>query len=134
MELLNKYEPTESKLEKKFSLYGFTAYINDHDQFIQSVAHETAVYQDMNKPLSQYFINSSHNTYLCNDQLVGKSDPAAYVNAIMKGARLVEADCYDGSDGTPWIFHNGTLVSKIRFEDVLIAIKPYAFKLTEYDF
>ena len=48
----------------------------------------------------------------------------------MNGARLVEADCYDGQDGVPVIFHKHTLISKIKFEDVLIAIKPYAFKLT----
>lgn len=42
-------------------------------------------------------------------------------------------DCHDGSDGHPRIFHKKTLVNKIRFDDVLFAIKEYAFKLTEYE-
>jgi phosphatidylinositol phospholipase C delta len=48
-----------------------------------------------------------------------------------KGARLLEMDCYDGSDGKPKIFHQNTLSKKILFEEVLIAIKPHAFKVTE---
>jgi hypothetical protein len=42
-------------------------------------------------------------------------------------------DLYDGSDGSPKIYHKSTLTSKLNFEDALIAIKQYAFKLTEYE-
>ena len=41
-------------------------------------------------------------------------------------------DVYDGSDGLPRIYHQNTLTSKMAFEDALLAIKEYAFKLTEY--
>ena len=41
-------------------------------------------------------------------------------------------DVYDGGDTGPKIFHSKTLTSKLLFEDALIAIKEYAFKLTEY--
>jgi len=42
-------------------------------------------------------------------------------------------DLYDGADGQPRIFHSKTLTSKLLFEDALIAIKEYAFKITEYN-
>lgn len=132
IEIINRFEPTDSKMEHKFSLYGFTNYMNDHDQFIQNVYNETHVYQKMDLPLSHYFVNSSHNTYLSGDQLMSESDPQEYVKAIMRGARLLEADCYDGDDGQPKVFHNMTLTSKIRFEDILKAVKPYAFKQSPY--
>lgn len=42
----------------------------------------------------------------------------------------MQVDTHDGSDGQPRIFHKKTLTNKILFEDVLVAVKDYAFKLT----
>ena len=48
-----------------------------------------ATTQDMTHPLSHYFIASSHNTYLMDDQLRGPSDIEAYIRALLMSCRCV---------------------------------------------
>lgn len=40
-------------------------------------------------------------------------------------------DCWDGPDGYPSIYHGHTLTSKIKFLDVLRAIKEHAWVASE---
>ncbi|KAG1703694.1 1-phosphatidylinositol 4,5-bisphosphate phosphodiesterase delta-4 [Nymphon striatum] len=129
--IIEIYQPDQEMLHGYLSLKGFQEFLLSPEFDIFNKNH-LEISQDMNQPLSHYFIASSHNTYLIDDQLVGSSSVEGYVKALLKGCRCVELDCWDGSDGEPIIYHGHTLTSKILFRDVLDAIKLYAFKASVY--
>uniref|UniRef100_A0A672P2E2 Phosphoinositide phospholipase C n=1 Tax=Sinocyclocheilus grahami TaxID=75366 RepID=A0A672P2E2_SINGR len=130
--LIEKYEVDEtSKQNTYMSKDGFLVYLNHEEGSIFNPAHKP-IYQDMHRPLNHYFISSSHNTYLMEDQLKGPSSTEAYIKALVKSCRCVELDCWDGANGEPVIYHGHTLTSKVLFKDVIKAIKEYAFKTSQY--
>jgi len=119
----------EIKLE--LNLKEFSTMLNS---FLLTVYNKKYQIQNLNTShsLVDYFINSSHNTYLKGHQLKGLSDPKMYAFAVLNGYRLVELDCYNGQDDDIIITHGYTYVTKIKLDDVLKELKENAFKNSPY--
>ena len=73
------------------SLSSFTAFLLSPDNSAFADQHGRVTH-DMTRPLPEYFISSSHNTYLVGHQLVGESTVEGYIRALLHSCRSVERE------------------------------------------
>uniref|UniRef100_A0A8C2L827 Phosphoinositide phospholipase C n=1 Tax=Cyprinus carpio TaxID=7962 RepID=A0A8C2L827_CYPCA len=129
LKLIERYEPSDTaRMLQVMTFDGFLMYLTSPEG---SIFNPTMVelYQDMTQPLCHYFISSSHNTYLLEDQIRGHSSVEGYIRALKRGCRCVEVDCWDGPNEEPIVYHGHTFTSKIFFKDVVTVLGNYAFKV-----
>lgn len=133
-QLMENYEPDASQLERdKISLLCFSQYLEGEDNSIVP-PERLDIIDDMTQPISHYFINSSHNTYLTVGQLTGLSSVEMYRQVLLTGCRCIELDCWKGRppEEEPYITHGFTMTTEISFKEVIEAIAESAFKTSTY--
>ncbi|XP_045384086.1 1-phosphatidylinositol 4,5-bisphosphate phosphodiesterase beta-1 isoform X2 [Lemur catta] len=132
--LIEKYEPNDSLAKKgQISVDGFMRYLSGEENGVVS-PEKLDLNEDMSQPLSHYFINSSHNTYLTAGQLAGNSSVEMYRQVLLSGCRCVELDCWKGrtAEEEPVITHGFTMTTEISFKEVIEAIAECAFKTSPF--
>ncbi|XP_019388169.1 PREDICTED: 1-phosphatidylinositol 4,5-bisphosphate phosphodiesterase eta-1 isoform X2 [Crocodylus porosus] len=132
LDIIRKFEVSEENKEQNvLGIEGFTNFMRSPACDIFNPLH-CEVHQDMDQPLCNYYIASSHNTYLTGDQLLSQSKVEMYARVLQDGCRCIEVDCWDGADGEPVVHHGYTLTSKILFKDVVETINKHAFVKNEF--
>ena len=90
--VVDEFEPSSGRRKKSLlSAEGFSRFFlfsDLHD--ICDLNKMDGIYQDMTRPLSHYFVSTSHNTYLVGNQLTGESSIDGYIRALKNGCRCVE--------------------------------------------
>ena len=136
--ILNKeYKEIKIKLKRVLQL-SFRKFVNllmDHT--VNNIFNKNKISrnQDMDHPMTDYFVNSSHNTYLEGNQIIGTTSISMYPYVLDNGTRFVDLDTFDGKEqeeNEPVITHWHFPVGSISFKDTLIAIKNNAFQKNEY--
>ena len=134
-EIINSLQKLNQKLNininLELDLKEFSIMINSHLLTVYDKIKQNNEL-DTSHSLVDYYINSSHNTYLKGHQLKGLSDPKMYSFAILNGYRLVELDCYNGEEDDIIVTHGYTLVTKLKLEDILIELRENGFKNSPY--
>uniref|UniRef100_A0A8C9SNI4 Phosphoinositide phospholipase C n=1 Tax=Scleropages formosus TaxID=113540 RepID=A0A8C9SNI4_SCLFO len=136
LDIVEKFEVSEENKQKGvLGIEGFTSFMRSPTCDVFNPLHHQ-VNQDMDQPLCNYYIASSHNTYLTGDQLLSNSKTDMYAWVLQNGCRCVEGGwswtAGTVPDGEPMVQHGYTLTSKITFKAVVETINKYAFINNEY--
>jgi len=118
-----------SGTKKMLSMQGFQNFLTS--SYNNPLSHGRGE-ASLDRPLNEYFISSSHNTYLIGRQVRGTSSVEGYIDALIEGCRCIEIDCWDGDNHRPMVTHGRTMTTKIPFEDCVSVIAKYAFHSSPY--
>nr|CAD2136437.1 unnamed protein product [Meloidogyne enterolobii] len=134
-DLIDQCEPSNEARELNImTVDGFSNFLHSQTNSVFDPLHLN-VCQNMEKPFSNYFISTSFNTYLVEDQLRGPSSLDGYTSALKRNCRYIELDIWEPDDGggdEPVLFNGGTLTSKLSLGPVLDLINEMAFERTRY--
>ncbi|XP_021359616.1 inactive phospholipase C-like protein 1 [Mizuhopecten yessoensis] len=135
LHIIKCFEPSPERVKQgQMGIDGFTEFLCSSEWCDIFNPDEKSVCEElMNHPINNYYIASSHNTYLTGDQVKGPASVDQYKQVLLAGCRCVELDCYDGYDDGPIIKHGSlSLTSAILFQDVIKCISEWAFYTSEY--
>uniref|UniRef100_A0A668AUK0 Phosphoinositide phospholipase C n=1 Tax=Myripristis murdjan TaxID=586833 RepID=A0A668AUK0_9TELE len=119
LELLRRYEPSAQGRERGLlGLDGFARYLQSPECQLLDPEH-LGVCQDMNMPLSHYYISASYRSYLLDDQVHGRADLGGLTKALQAGCRCLELGVTDGPEGEPLL-------------GVDYVVNKYAFLTSQY--
>uniref|UniRef100_A0A183BZK0 Phosphoinositide phospholipase C n=1 Tax=Globodera pallida TaxID=36090 RepID=A0A183BZK0_GLOPA len=129
--LIDQCEPSaEARELNVMTVDGFTNYLLSQSNSAFDVA-QMNVCQEMSRPFSHYFISTSFNTYLVEDQLKGPSSVDGYISAMKRNCRFIELDVWE-EGGRLVVFNGGTLTTKLALPEVLDVVAELAFERTRY--
>lgn len=136
------------KIFKKFCIENRTYWIPENFNNFLLSKYSSPMYNAatsesyFDHPLNEYFISSSHNTYLMGRQVAGESSIEGYIKALQRGCRCVEVDIWDGyidgienndkANSEPIVSHGRTFTSSISLNNVFKTIKKYAFITSQF--
>ncbi|KAL8171442.1 hypothetical protein V2J09_023246 [Rumex salicifolius] len=114
-----------------FNLEGFFKFLFSDQNF--PISPNPGAYQDMNCPLSHYFIYTGHNSYLTGNQLSSDCSDVPIIQALQRGVRVIELDIWPNStNDNVNVLHGRTLTTPVELIKCLKSIKEHAFVASEY--
>ncbi|KAM4561272.1 inactive phospholipase C-like protein 1 [Fundulus diaphanus] len=144
-ELLKRYEPSAQGRERGLlGLDGFARYLQSPECQLLDPEH-LGVCQDMNLPLSHYYISTSYRSYLLDDQVHGRADLGGLIKALQSGCRCLELGVTDGPEGEPLLgvdygpdisrhhhHHHHHHHAPVTIRSALEVVNKYAFLTSQY--